>query len=99
MDQEINKKIIQLADKAKEYFDFDYVYLFGSYANDTHNAESDIDVAFIVKNTCKNHWQLSTKLFELVDEIDNRIEPLILSMSNDPSGFVKKIISDGTRIC
>jgi len=98
MDKEINKKIIELADKAKEYFDFEYVYIFGSYSKNTFNSDSDIDVAFIVNNTMKNFWQLSAKLFEIVDIIDNRIEPLILSKNNDPSGFVRKVLNDGIRV-
>ena len=47
MDKEINKNIIKLANQAKEFFDFEGVYLFGSYSNATFNPQSDIDVAFI----------------------------------------------------
>lgn len=98
MDKEINKKIIDLANRAKEFFKFENVYIFGSYSNDTNNSLSDIDVAFIVENISSDHWLLSAKLFELVDIIDNRIEPLILSKNNDPSGFVRKIINEGIKV-
>ncbi len=98
MDKEINKKLIELTNEAKNIFKFENVYLFGSYSNNTFNNESDIDVAFIVDNIYKNHWELSAKLFELADNIDNRIEPLILSGKNDPSGFVNRILKDGIRI-
>ena len=99
MDKEINNKIIDLVGKAKVFFEFEAVYLYGSYSDSSFNSVSDIDVAFIVEDISSDHWLLSAKLFELVDKIDNRIEPLILSKKNDPSGFVRKILKNGIKVC
>jgi predicted nucleotidyltransferase len=98
MDKEINNNLIKLANEAKKYFKFENVYLFGSYSNNTSKKDSDIDVAFIVNKIYPNHWELSAKLFEIVDSIDNRIEPLIISKENDHSGFLNNIIKKGIRI-
>lgn len=99
MDNEIIDKIVKLANKAQEYFEFEQVVLFGSFANQTNNEDSDIDVAFFVKEILPNHWELSAKLFELVDSIDYRIEPLIVNANTDKSGFSKNILEKGFVVC
>jgi predicted nucleotidyltransferase len=98
MDKDIIGKIKQLSTEAKKYFEFEKVVLYGSYANGSHNSESDIDVAFFVKEIKADYWKLSAKLFELVDKIDNRIEPLIINEATDKSGFAQNILKNGIAI-
>jgi predicted nucleotidyltransferase len=98
MDQDLVEKLKKLSLEAKKYFEFEIVMLYGSYSNGSNNAESDIDVAFFVKEIKDDYWQLSAKLFEIVDKIDNRIEPLIINEATDKSGFAQNILKNGIAI-
>jgi predicted nucleotidyltransferase len=98
MDKDIVEKLKKLSLEAKKYFEFDKVILYGSYSNGSNNVESDIDVAFFVKEINSDYWQLSAKLFEIVDKIDNRIEPLIINEATDKSGFAQNILKNGIAI-
>lgn len=99
MDKDIIDKITLLANRAKNFLEYEKVIIYGSYANNTFTNDSDIDVAFIVNNINSNHWDLSAKLFELVDQIDVRIEPLIVYPTNDKSGFAENLLSSGFLVC
>ena len=97
-DSQIIRKIKLLAKNATNYFNFEKVIIYGSYSSGKYTMDSDIDVAFIVNEITNNHFSLSAKLFELVDKIDNRIEPLILNKNNDKSGFIENILNNGIII-
>jgi len=99
VDSEIIDKIKELAEQAKFFLDFEKVIVFGSFSKGKANEESDIDVAFFVKEISPSHWQLSAKLFELVDKIDTRIEPIIINEKSDRSGFAKNILEKGVIVC
>ena len=98
MDEEIISKLKKLSNEAEKYFAFDKVVLYGSYSNGTYKVDSDIDVAFFVKEINENHWQLSARLFELADKIDYRIEPVIIKAATDKSGFANHILENGIVI-
>lgn len=98
MDEDIIKKLKMLSNEAEKYFAFDKVILYGSYANGTYKVDSDIDVAFFVKEINSNYWQLSARLFELADKIDYRIEPVIINAATDKSGFAEHIFKNGIAI-
>ncbi|MCL5990490.1 MAG: nucleotidyltransferase domain-containing protein [Bacteroidetes bacterium] len=98
MDETIIEKIILLADKAKSFLNFEKVILYGSYSRGDIREYSDIDVAFIVDEVKGNYLDLSAKLYELVDNIDNRIEPIILNKNYDRSGFLSKVLKEGKVI-
>ncbi len=98
MDNDIINKIKELAEQAKVFFDFEKVIIFGSFSKGNAGKDSDIDVAFFVNEISPNHWQLSAKLFELVNKIDNRIEPIIISEKTDKSGFAKSILETGVLV-
>lgn len=71
------------------------IYIFGSYADDTSNAESDIDVAFLAKESFGNieRWKLqehmAQRLKKDVDLIDMRQASTIMK---------KQVIENGERI-
>ncbi len=98
MDKEVIDKVKELAKRAKSFLDFERVVVFGSFSRGEQKEESDIDVAFFVNEISPNHWILSAKLFELVDKIDVRIEPIIISEKSDKSGFAKRILKTGIQI-
>jgi uncharacterized protein len=62
------------ADAVKSKYDFVRIILFGSYAKGTHNADSDIDIAVILKDY-GNLIDIQVDLMRLRRKIDSRIEP------------------------
>jgi uncharacterized protein len=50
------------------------IILFGSYAKGTHNEDSDIDIAVILKDY-NNLIEIQVDLMRLRRKIDSRIEP------------------------
>ncbi|MDR0861190.1 MAG: nucleotidyltransferase domain-containing protein [Oscillospiraceae bacterium] len=74
------------------------IVLFGSYANGTPTEESDIDVAVIFNQFSGDKWGASSLLWKMTVDIDDRIEPVLLESSNDPSGFVDEVLRTGRVI-
>jgi len=61
-------------EKVSEYYNIDYVILFGSYAKGTNHEDSDIDIA-VVSNDFTDTFDDGVKLAKLTMDIDLRIEP------------------------
>ena len=99
MDQ---NKIINIvkkyADLVKQNYSVNQIYLFGSYIKGNAREESDIDVAIILDKIGDDYLDISTKLFQLRRKIDLRIEPVLLELNNDVSGFLNEIRTNGLQI-
>ncbi len=95
---EIINKIKRYRLLLDEHFDIESVYLFGSYAKDTFNEDSDIDVAIIVNNLEGDYFLTIPKLWKLRRQIDDRIEPLLFEKNHDRSGFLSEIKKTGIEI-
>ncbi len=99
MDQ---KKIINIVKKyaelVKQNYSVNQIYLFGSYIKGNAREESDIDVAIILDKIGDDYLDISTKLFQLRRKIDLRIEPVLLELNNDVSGFLNEIQTNGLQI-
>lgn len=96
MDQESVLKIAKTyADKVRKTLDVEQIYLYGSYANNTANFLSDIDIAVVVENIDGDYLDTLTRLYKLRRDVDFRIEPVILSNKQDISGFLASIIATG----
>lgn len=76
----------------------DAIVLFGSYVNGTPTEDSDIDVAVIFDGFKGDRWGVSTQLWELTCDIDDRIEPILLDSANDESGFLREVLRTGRVI-
>lgn len=74
------------------------IVLFGSFAKDSWNENSDIDIAVIVTEMNGDFLELSKKLNKLTRNIDNRIEPVLLQFDTDKSGFLTNILSTGIML-
>jgi len=74
------------------------VVLFGSYAKGNWDENSDIDIAVIVKELNGDFLDLSKKLNKLTRNIDNRIEPVLLQINTDKSGFLTTILNTGITL-
>jgi predicted nucleotidyltransferase len=65
---------VKYAYAVKSQYDFVKIILFGSYAKGNFNADSDIDIAVILKDY-NNLIETQLDLMRLRRKIDSRIEP------------------------
>ena len=79
----------------KDKFNPCKVFLFGSYANNTFNENSDIDVAVIVKTLDGDYLNNLKSLYKLRKQINLLIEPVLFVEGKDPSGFLEYIEKNG----
>lgn len=98
MDQAVIEKVRKYAGIVKQALPVKKVILYGSYARGLERSGSDIDVAVIVDRIEGNYLELSARLFELVREVDIRIEPVLLNENADNSGFIESIVKYGKEI-
>lgn len=82
----------------KGHFEFEKMYIFGSYANGNNTEDSDIDIALIVNNYEFDFLTTIPKLWNLRSKIDYRIEPIVIDRSNDKAGFYEEILNNGIEI-
>ena len=80
------------------YFPLEKVYLFGSYANNTNSADSDIDVAIVISHMEGDYFTIHPLLWKLRRQIDDRIEPVLIERDNDSGDFLSEIEKYGIEI-
>jgi len=92
----------QAVELARRYADLvvhelspEQVYLFGSYAKDCANLDSDIDVAVVFNGFVGDWLRTYTRLASLTRLVSADIEPVMLDMTHDRSGFVTEIMNTG----
>ena len=76
-------------------------YLFGSYAKNNQNPDSDIDIALIIDNLSdSDKFDVQVQLMMLASKFDLRIEPHPLSSHDFVSGtpFIHEIRKTGIEI-
>lgn len=96
--KEAINKVRQYKILLKDYFQFEKVYLFGSYARGTNTEDSDIDVAVVVSNLTGDFLSIAPLLWRLRRQIDVRIEPVLIDRNHDKSGFLEEIRRTGIEI-
>ena len=74
VDVEILNSIEKYIEEVRQYYKIDAIILFGSYANGTSTADSDIDIA-VISSDIKDRLDDMAKLMSLTWNIDVRIEP------------------------
>lgn len=101
----LNKEIANIIDKyisiVKENYDVVAIILFGSYAKGTEHEDSDIDIAIITDDIKTDKFDEEVKLTLLRRNIDNRIEPHIISITdyeNDETPFVVEVKNTGIKV-
>ena len=80
------------------YFQFENIYLFGSYAKGTNREDSDIDVAIIVDHIEGDYFSINPLLWKLRKQIDDRIEPILIERNFDDADFIGEIQKNGIKI-
>jgi predicted nucleotidyltransferase len=86
------------ADAVKKEFSPASIMLFGSYAKGNPRDESDIDVAVIFNGFSDDWRKASSRLWNIAYDISWDIEPHLLDITQDKSGFVKHVIKTGEVI-
>ncbi|MCX6222811.1 MAG: nucleotidyltransferase domain-containing protein [Bacteroidia bacterium] len=82
----------------KQYFPHEKVYLFGSYAKNTNQTDSDIDVAIVVNHIEGDYFSIHPLLWKLRRQVDDRIEPILIERDHDKSDFLSEIQKYGIEI-
>jgi uncharacterized protein len=102
MDKKINRTVKKYIDSvAKNQPGLISAFIFGSYAKNTQQLDSDIDVALVIDNLPDNdRFETQVKLMMIASKIDNRIEPHPISkqdlISNSP--FALEIRKTGIEL-
>jgi predicted nucleotidyltransferase len=86
------------ANAVKKEFSPMSIILFGSYAKGNAREESDIDVAVIFNGFSGDWLKASARLWRLTHDISFDIEPHLLDITQDKSGFTKHVIKTGEVI-
>jgi len=77
-------------------------FLYGSFARNEANADSDIDVMLISENFNNNDLKLKAKAWQLTRKVDLRIEPFTIGsnhfFSDDDSALVDQVKKEGIEI-
>jgi len=101
MDQRTAFKIVKkyLSLLRESRFEVQKAYLFGSYAKGDFTADSDIDLAVVIKNL-SNSFIAQIELMKLGRKIDSRIEPhpFYETDFNLSHPFAKEILTSGIEI-
>jgi uncharacterized protein len=76
------------------------LYLFGSHANGTARADSDIDLAVFLDQDDIDGFDEDVQLMCLTRNVDLKIEPHCFSRGDfeNPDPFVQEIIANGQRV-
>ena len=97
MDNTIIEKITEFSTIVKKNYNVDSVILYGSYAKNEANANSDIDVAVVFDKITTDYLKLMTDLYKLATDIDDRIETVLIEKFDDKSGFLESILTYGKK--
>jgi uncharacterized protein len=90
MDKAIDRKVRKYIESVAEHQPgLISAYIFGSYAKNKQQADSDIDIALVIENMLDcDRFDTQVRLMILASHIDNRIEPHPISkedlVSNSP---------------
>ena len=100
MDQkEVIMKLKSLRAELLKLTNFRKMFLFGSFAKNKQNPDSDIDVAIVVNRIDGDYLKFMGKVWSLSSKFDTRIEPVIfLEDQPDHSGFYQTISKTGIEI-
>jgi predicted nucleotidyltransferase len=94
----IAQKYLELVKAGNFPMQINKAYLFGSYANDNPEKDSDIDIALVVEKWEGNYEETIVPIWRLRKNIDFRIEPHILVQDEDYADFLPEIEKTGIEL-
>jgi predicted nucleotidyltransferase len=71
------------------------IVLIGSHAKGCARDDSDIDIAVVFNGYEGNKWEAATRLWLLIAQVDDRIEPVLLDIADDPGDFLEEVFRTG----
>ena len=74
------------------------IFLYGSYAKGTATKDSDIDIAVVVDKIPGDYLNTMTTLWRLTRSVNHDIEPVLLTASDDESGFLSTVQKTGIAV-
>ncbi|MEX0810764.1 MAG: nucleotidyltransferase domain-containing protein [Chitinophagales bacterium] len=94
------KKYIEVLNK--EGISVVKAFLYGSYAEDTANIDSDIDVMLVSNLYNENDDKIIGKIWSLTRKVNTKIEPFLIGEKSFNKGYFSPLINDvksrGTRV-
>ena len=88
----------QYAEKINKLYSPVAIMIYGSYANGIPTENSDIDIAVIFDGFDGDYLETSANLYQMTCDICTAIEPIILDLSKDRSGFANEIMRTGYNV-
>lgn len=86
------------ADEVKKKFSVAKVFMYGSHIYGTPTDESDIDIAVIFNGFSGDWLKTSSDLWQMTESVNTAIEPVLLDISSDKSGFAHHIVQTGVEL-
>jgi len=99
--QLVIRKVQEYIKRLREsHIDIWRLYLFGSYAKETHRDNSDIDLAIFLDQEDIDGFEECVHLMKLRWDVDLMIEPHCFAKSDfdETNPYIKEIIETGVRI-
>lgn len=98
----MDKKIAKIANlyalEVRKFLPVKMIILFGSWAKGKAGKSSDIDIAVVVEKVTGDYLKTSSELYNIVRRVDKKIEPVLLSIKNNKSGFFDRVLKEGKVI-
>jgi len=88
----------QYADVVVKEMSPDKVLLFGSHVKDKAREGSDIDIAIIFDGFEGDWFRACVKLSSLTRKVNAAIEPVLLDIRDDKTGFVQEVLRTGELV-
>ncbi len=95
---QVIKKLKRYKKLLSQHMIFEDLILYGSYAKGNAHDDSDFDVAIVVKSVSGDFFSTRPLLWKIRRDVDDRIEPILISKDHDDSGFLAEIMKSGIKI-
>ena len=82
-------------------YQIDSLYLFGSYAGSRNRADSDVDVAVVLKSPVKNIFEEHLKLMRIAGKFEDaviEVHPFEEEVFKKGNPFIEEIKKTGIRV-
>jgi predicted nucleotidyltransferase len=101
--EEVKQIVKKYVSEVKTLFPIDKVYLYGSYANNTAQWDSDVDLCFFSESfTDQNIMKIIGRLYEIKRRYNKYVclEPNAFPLSeiDNDNPFIKEILRNGSEI-
>lgn len=88
----------EYAAAVRKTMDVRNIFLYGSHAKGMAKKNSDIDIAVVADQVPGDYLDTMAFLWQLTNNVDESIEPVLLLSSDDESGFLDTVRQTGIAI-